>query len=707
MHESDGKGTYMLNVEDLKSRTYEERMDDVMRELPIWSSEWTNYNASDPGITIIENITAFLALQGAEIANLSYRAKMALLKMAGFVPNRGKCARALLSADNLFEPGKLIPGQRLRIGDLIFETNRETPVGTGRITDVFCRIGNDYRDISFILDRELSVPAMLFGENPKAGNSIYFVMDGDFSDLREIIFYVKMIESKNRNRTVDRTEHIFADIEWECYTSKGFVQVNARDYTSAFVNSGEIRVALPDSDMAVCSEGPVKGYCIRATLKRADYDIVPKITNIFGFLFEAWQKDTKSFSQLFNKNDVINVKSPIGDEVYYIVFGKEKKGSSYRRYELTASNNLGGRYCLYEKLPDGTMSFTFSEKTYGYAPQKFKDAVRVIIYNEEIMRGYNVGKVLGYDDQEIELPIKNIVHETFFLIARRKDEEGYLYDFVRPEKNDEGALYYHLLEGEGKIIIEDSGDFIDADLFMGSVSVTAGERGNIGAGSSLSLEGSEKMLQFYCPGGATGGCFRGNLDKVRERFLHDMRTPYRAVTASDYEKLALSTPGLCIRKAKAVMAENENLVKLVILPDSDERFPKLSNIYIDRVTKRLEERRLITSRFVIVKPTFVAVGVKCTVYVKRHITDCRKQIEDRIKSSLDYINSDHNFGDKIRFEDVFHGIEELPCVEYVYDLSLYSENNSLAQLKEYDIILRQDVLCYPGEINLEIVSSDK
>ncbi len=697
----------MLNVEDLKSRTYQERMEDVMRELPIRSSEWTNYNTSDPGITILENFTAFLALQGSEIATLSYRAKMALLKMAGFVPTRGKCARVLLSSDDLPESRTLIPGQRFFIGDICFETNKELTVGNGKITDVFACVEKEFRDISYVLDKEISVPAYLFGEKPKAGNSVYFVLDGDLKDMKEIIFYVKMVDSIGRNKTVDRTEHIFADIEWECYTDKGFIKTQVRDYTSAFVNSGEIKVPLPESNLAVYKGQGFEGYCIRATLKRADYDVVPKITNAFGFLFEAWQKDTKAFSQLFNKNDSITVKSPIGEDVYYLIFGKEKKGSSYRKYEFSTSGERNGRYCFYDKNEDGSLTVTFSEDEFGYAPQKFKDAVRVIIYNEEIMRNYNVGKVIGYDDQEISLPIKNIVHETFFLIARRRDEEGYLYDFVRPERNEDGALYYHLLEGEGKIIIEDAGDFIDADLFMGSVAVTAGEKGNIGAGSVLTLEGDDSCPGFYNPGGANGGCFREKLEDVRARFLKDMRTPYRAVTASDYEKLAMSTPGLCIKKAKAIMAENENLVRLVILPDSDERFPKLSNIYIDRVTKRLEERRLITSKFMIIKPSFVSVGVKCTVYVKRHFTDCRKQIEDRIKSCLDFIDSDHNFGDKLKFEDVFHSIEELPCVEYVYDLSLYSENTSLAQLKEFDIYLRQDVLCYPGEINLELVASDR
>jgi hypothetical protein len=697
----------MLSVGDLQGRTYEERIEDVLRELPIRSSEWTNYNPSDPGITILENMTAFSALQGAEIVTLSYRARMALLKMAGFVPQRGKCSRVLLSSDHLSQSVKLKAGDRFHLGDLTFETNRDSMVGGLRLSAVFAQEDDSFRDVSYILDREISVPARVFGDAPKKGNSVYFVFDGDPSGQKEAIFYLKAVESKVRNSTNDRTEHIFADIEWECFTDTGFTTINVRDFTSAFVNSGEIRMTLPEDKLARCNETPIEGYCIRATLKRAEYDIVPKITNIYGFLFEVWQKDTRAFSQIYNRNDKVTINSPIGKDVYYLVFGKEKKGSSYRRYELSTSTDQNGRFCLYKNNPDGSMTFTFSEKDFGCAPMKSKECVRVIIYSEEIMRRYSVGKVVGYDDQEMEIPGKNIVHETFFLIARRQTEDGYIYDFVRPEKKAEGALYYHLLEGEGRIIIEDPGDFIDADLFMGSVAVTDGSRGNISAGNLLSIDDEDVEDGFYNPGAGTGGCFRENLEKVRERFLVDMRTPYRAVTAEDYEYLVKTTPGLCIRKAKAVMDDNKNLVRIAVLPDSDERFPKLSKIYADKIEERLSERRLITSQFQILRPSFAAIGVKCTVYVKRHYSDCRKQIEDRIRAKVDYINSDRNFGDRLMFEDVFHSIEDLPCVEYVYDLSLHSENNKLAQMKEYDIYPRFDCLCYPGEIDLELVTSDK
>ena len=85
----------MLRVDELRSRTYEERMEDVMRELPIRSREWTNYNASDPGITILENLTLYSAILGSDIVSLSYRARMALLKMAGFLPARGNWSYTL------------------------------------------------------------------------------------------------------------------------------------------------------------------------------------------------------------------------------------------------------------------------------------------------------------------------------------------------------------------------------------------------------------------------------------------------------------------------------------------------------------------------------------------------------------------------------------------------------------------------------------
>lgn len=241
---------------------------------------------------------------------------------------------------------------------------------------------------------------------------------------------------------------------------------------------------------------------------------------------------------------------------------------------------------------------------------------------------------------------------------------------------------------------------------MGSVAVTNGSRGNISDGNRLEIDNDDIDALFFNPGEGTGGTYRETFEEVRARFLKDMRTPYTAVTAEDYESIIRSTPGLCIRKTKAVIDDKENMVKVVVMPDTDEKFPKLTDIYLNRISSRLEERRLITAGFKILQPVYAPVGVRATVYVKRHFSDCRAQIEERIKARLDYPNSDHNIGEVLKFEDVFHAIEELLCVEYVYELSLHSENPKIAQLKEYDIIPRFDCLIYPGNIQLQIVTSE-
>ena len=50
------------------------------------------------------------------------------------------------------------------------------------------------------------------------------------------------------------------------------------------------------------------------------------------------------------------------------------------------------------------------------------------------------------------------------------------------------------------------------------------------------------------------------------------------------------------------------------------------------------------------------------------------------------------------FEDVFSAIENLECVEYVYNLSLHSENGKMAVVKEYDIYTISKYSCIAQNI---------
>ena len=681
-------------------------MADAISAIPLITDEWTNFNPSDPGITILENLIVFESLQGSRITMIGDEAKRALLKLVGFEAMKGKCARLLLTADKL--PGKthINNNQRFTIGDMVFEARKAQDVGDCHLIGVRSFYDGRLHDHGHLLDREIVLPAKVFGDDPKVGDEIYFFCDSLPAPGSETSFYIRINAGYSRNALKDRSDNIFASFKWECYTTEGFKEIRTRDFTGALLESGEIKLKFPeDIRYAEYRQEDLSGYCIRATLTTANYDVRPSILGVDAFLFEVWQKDTRALAMTFQRNDRIHIQSTLKGESYVLCFGRESKGESYRRYELSTYADRRGRYCLYERGGQrGEFTLTFDKKMFGYEPSKVKDAIRIAIYNEEVMRNYHVGSVIGYDDQEIELPFSHIVPDTFLLIAKRTDENGEdFFDFVRPGKRDEDALTYHLLENDGKIVIEDAGDFIGAELYIGSLAVTEGPKGNIRAGNYLLAPGLNDEPIFYNPGQGTGGAFRESIEDVRKRFREDVYTPYTCITAGDYEKAAASAPGLCIRKIKAVMDELDNLVHIAVLPGTDEEFPHLSKQYIDTISHTLSERRLITTRFQICPPVYVGVSVKLTVYVKRQFSNSREQIEERVRELINYIDGNKNFGDPLTFEEVFAGVESLDCVDYVFDLFMQPENLKHAMLRDGNIYPAQDCLLYPGQIMLDTI----
>ncbi len=693
----------MLNSKKLNTKTFEERYNEALLQIPLYTNEWTNFNPSDPGITILENLTAFETLQADMIDQITPQVLQNLLRLVGFRAKKGKCARLLLAAENVKERIYLPANQQFQIGEMNFETNRVTTLTDGRVTGVFGKREDEWFDYSLLCEKEVRVPGYIFGETPKKGYSVYFVTNQMPEPGEELILYVTVADRYNRNEFPEKGRNTFANLKWECFTENGFVEVNTRDCSNCFMTSGEIRIRMPQEACVVCTEMPSGGYVVRATLERADYDICPKLIQVEGFLFEVWQKQTRSMCTTFHKTGAIRLFSDLAEEGYVHVFAREEKGGSYRKYEYAPEHDLKGRYFDFEKEGYGMHIYSFDKKNHGYGPEKVKNAVRIVAYTEEAMRSYTIGTVLGYDNQVLKLPYQKIVSDSFSIIARRYDKDGLpMYDFVRPEHSEPGNLYYHLSEYEGTIQIEDAGDFIGAELFLGGCSTTDGEIGNIRTGSEFVTRHVPGQVRFTNPGPGTGGCFRERIPAVRKRFVDDLYTPYVAVTASDYEVLVKKTPQLCIHKVKAYMDDFNNRVRIAVKPGTDEAFPKLSAIYKSVIEQELEQRRLLTTRIEIVPPVYEPVNVKGTIYVKPTYENCREQIEQALRESIDYVNTDKNFGEELKFNEVFHAIENLDCVEFVYDLSLQPQHANQAKLKDADIYPIENCLLYPGEISLEI-----
>ena len=681
----------MLNSKNLKKKTFDERYNEALTQIPLYTDEWTNFNASDPGITILESLTAFETLQADMIDQVTAPILQNLLRLVGFQARKGRCARLLLSAENVKAPVYLPANQQFQIGELCFETNRVTLLNTGHLTGIYGRRdGTDY-NYSYLCEKEIKVPGFVFGEYPKVGDSVYFCANALPEPGEELILYIHVADRYNRNDFPEKGRNTFAQMKWECYTEQGFVEVPVRDYSNCFLMSGEVRIRLPQEAAALYEELETPAYVIRATLTRADYDVRPKLIEVQGFLFEVWQKKTLSTCTTFHKPGNVRLFSDLAEEGYVHVYAREEKGGSYRKYEYAQSPDAQGRY--YDLLQEGygMHIYSFDKKRHGYAPEKVKNAIRIVAYTEEMMRSYTIGTVLGYDNQTLKLPVKHV------------DENGEpVYDFVRPEREEEGNLYYHLYENDGTVCIEDAGDFIGAQLFIAGCAITNGPEGNIRSGSVFTTKHVPSDIRFSNPGAGTGGCFRERIPEVRKRFVDDLYTPYTAVTAADYETIVKRTPQLCIHKVKADMDEEHNRVRIAVKPGTDEEHPRLSDTYREIIEQELENRRLLTTRIEIIPPVYEPVNVRGTVYVKPVYKNCREQIERVIREQIDYVHSDKNFGDVLRFNEVFHAIEDLECVEFVYALSMQPQHSNQAKLKETDIYPALNCLLYPGTISLEI-----
>ena len=691
----------MIKIRSLDDRTYEELMQEALAEIPLYTKEWTNFNPSDPGITILENLTAFQILQQNHIDEITPSIRKKLLQLAGFYEKKGKCARILIGAQGVKEEVKLPAGQKFNLGDLCFETNKAIILKPWKITKIFSIVGEKKKEFSFLTEQELNIPSYIFGEEPKKEDCVYFVTDGLPSEGEEVIFYFKVVHAKNRNQFLEKGKNRFAKIRWECYTQNGYETMQVKDNTSCFLESGELRMRIPGQPVRYEGED-FQGYVIRGTLEKAEYDTIPKLLSVEGFLFEAWQKETLSACHTLPKAYGGKIQSELLEYGYLNVFVKEEKGSSYYRYEPSRGDKEGRFYDL-RFLSKDSLEISFNRKKYKFAPQKLKSPIKVLLYNEEMMRKYALGEVKGYDRQRIPLPVANIVPESFTIMTVRESEWGEdIYDFVRPGYSQRGSLIYHLFEKEGMIEIEDPGDFVGAKMYMASCSITAGEEGNIREGNQLIAKGRRENISYYNRGGGTGGSFRESLAQLEERFFKDLYQTYTAVTAWDYEKLVKETPELCIHKVRAFMREEENIVKVVVKPDTDEKLPQLSESYKKAIYDYLEDKRLLSTKIEIVGPQYIPIDVHGTIYVSNQFKNAKEEIERAIDGCVDYLHSEKNFGDTLRFEEIYQAVQKLECVEFIYDLHMIPQKAGLVRMQEEDVLLTEDSLCYMGNFYLQI-----
>ena len=687
----------MLDSVNLNDKTYSELLLEAIAQIPLYSKEWTNYNVSDPGITILQNLTAFQLVQQLTINEISDEIREKLLKLAGYQPREARPAQLMVQAPA--EGGDILDREHLLwSGTIPFEAEEEILLQPWGLESVYAGSPEGERDVTRLLDPARDGAAYPFGRRPQAGNTLTCVLSGTPEVGEALYLWLQVAQEELRNPFDEKTElpH-FSQVRWQYYTDQGWQDARTEDETAGMLRSGLVKLWLEHGLPQPAEVGAARGCALRCLLESAEYDRVPRLNSLAVHLFPMVQRESRVSCRVCGKERT-ELKGRLPRLGNLLVYCREEPGSPYREYRQTPVEGAQGRFWTKEETARG-VKLHFEG---GCEPCGDPDAVRVVCYDNEMIHHRFLGRAEGYDDQVIPIyQAEGILPESLLLTV--VTDEGACY-FLTPGEEGPDGFCYRLRAGSGQIVIEDPGRGGYA-LYLSGCAVTQGVRGNLRARATLEqrggYDGTEVEERYFSPAPGRFGATRESVEELRARFSAGIRRCNVAVRLEDYENLVRSTPGLCIHKVKAVSVGEENLVRIAVKPYTEGRTPKLSQEYLRQIREYLEPYRMLTARFELCQPRYVAVGVQATLSIRGVADHARETVEQLLREVLDHVDGPENFGGWIRFHEVYQKLSDLPFVEAVDVLNLFPDGRD-AVLVGSDVRLGDDCLCYAGGIQLTL-----
>ncbi|MDR1070693.1 MAG: hypothetical protein LBL37_07945, partial [Gracilibacteraceae bacterium] len=345
----------MLETIDLNDKTYAELLEEAIAQIPLYSGEWTNFNVSDPGVTILQNLTSFNYLQQTAINTVTDAARQKLLALLGFRPRQVRPAEVLalpLGAD----PIRLTPCRKFSANGVVFEAVTEETCRPWGLAAVYLENGGAYTDVTSLLDRSANFSSVpVFGAPPRAGAAFVCVLAARPDLSRPLLLYAGTPET-GRNPFA-AGDPPFALIEWELYTADGWQPLAATDHTHGFLVGGAVELGPAVPEPAVLEQTPVRGHALRCRLVSHEYDLTPRLRTLTVNLTRLTQRDTRVALRALPGGQSVTLRL---DPFYACVsvYGRADDSAPYRLYQNRTAER--GRYYEAESLPDGETRLVFA-----------------------------------------------------------------------------------------------------------------------------------------------------------------------------------------------------------------------------------------------------------------------------------------------------------------------------------------------------------
>ncbi len=609
---------------NLDDRRFQQFVDDAKRYIQQRAPEWTDHNVSDPGVTLVETVAHMADQIVYRLNRVPDKNHLAFLDLVGITLFPPSAARTdvtfWLSAPQeeavLLPVGTEVATTRTESEDAaVFATERE-------LTIVPCELQHlvIHREGEPVVDRTADLAegkdVMCFTEGPRPGDCMLLGLSAAVPHCAVALD----LDSRVDGVGVDPRQ---PPLVWEAWTEEGWVLCEVdRDVTGGLNRPGEVVLHVPGTH----------------TLSRN------------GGQEAAWLR--------------CRVTEPLSDQPFYTT------SPTVRSVE----------------------AFTLGGTTAAVHAETVEDEA--------------LGESTGLPGQRLRLANAPVVGDTPPVLLQTAEHEGGWTDWeVVSSFSSSTAQDRHITldaaTGDiafGPAVREADGTLRQYGAVAPKGSVIRALRYRTGGGRSGNVaRGAVQVLRTSVPyvsevvnrEAARGGVDGETVEEAKTRAPITLRAQERAVTLRDYEELARRAAPETARITCLEGDEGEHgayAVRVLVVPQAVPdpggrlRFEQLvpGDDLLRRITRHLDERRLIGTRLAVGPPFYQGVTVVATVHAFRGTdTDrVRRQAHDALYRHLDPLTGGADgrgwpFGRPVQSGEVFAVLQRVPGVELVDEVQLH------------------------------------
>lgn len=700
---------YHMNLDD---RSYREIEEEAVFHIPREYPEWTNYNLSDPGMTLVQLFSWLAEVQQYHLSRPNAWKRRKYLKLLGTEVQHIRPSFGAVSVEpGLEQTGNSVPllrGTRFYAGDMVFESVEKEWVHAARLIGAYMIQGTTFQSYHNIgNDFEKQMKLYPFGEFPESGNQCCFVLDQALEGGQKVEIYFDICTDYEVKRNpADEFFFPLAELKWEYYGRDGWEEMQVvSDDTCGLVQSGRI-CFFQQREMA--AEPRFQTCQIRVTLEKNDYDVAPLIQNIY--LNEIQVRQQCSLCDY--ETGEINFSGQ--EDTFFLCSSLDL--AERGRTELYLEKGKGWsllKEIRREKNQDGDVKLWFRKPEWAEGILQY----RLAVFEEEMEEKRILGRGDAFANQEYDLHFPDFVYDSFEIMVYDEEEACFIsyekaedFDSCTPEDR-----VYLLDIADKRVLFGDCerGMAPDGEIRILRLKCSLGKSGNIKA-DKIRECGADPGLLVRQYKMTAGGLDEETLDACFERFRLELKKRERGVTYSDYEELVRTTPGLLILDSRVIPPAAwedtgnilpENQISVVVQPLSFQgRKAVLSASYKQNIRQRLESRKMLGTRIQILNPEYIGISVYAEIVIKPQFPDARGQMEEAVRSYLD--EKTWGIGQPVLSSTLYGILDTLPCVWQVKALSVNAIGNGCRHLVNGDVGLPPNGLAYLDDLDFRIYTAD-